>query len=725
MKRVLASFGILSLVLALSACSEDLVEEVTPFSVTYVDEDGTLIVSYEVMPGEKAPVPEDPFKEGYTFESWNNVAQNVNSDIEIRATYTLIERIIEPTILVLTYLEGIEPTLNHFFDIPVEIVRSLEGLNLSDYVRVLVLYEDVLRSELHPSRIGAPTVLEDQFTTFKDNQGVELTVVYLKDVAAFETFFEILDETLFDLEGIQITYAFYPLEGITVYDSSSQFDVQRLVDLFDGAAIARRGEDLKWWTTSQAIYMFLGTTIPSFLSSYTDQIRPLDNQITEIITERGQRLIIGRSTSVDASEYYDSFLRLVTSGIEGTMRIPGYRPERLSTPQTRIAPPEMCYTEELRGLKYPTNLPHEVTLSHDIPLRRVKSTGKIVALNVRISFNEYPSTISDEAFRSYILEATKTSDAFFDEMSNGQLTFEWIHLEDVVYVPFFLDPSMTPDNPNYESRINEHIALVTSIVEETIDLTEVEIINFYWAPGIPDYVYGGLSALIYERMDTQRGNIYNYNVKKFEMRYIDDPIVFARNIYHGMAHNLGLSDIYIQQWVPEFMGKPPNYKYGNWDIMTSAINELNAWHRWILSWIDDDQVHCIPPTEDAEYEVFLEPLNEDEGETRIIVIPLSETETIYIELRGPGTFCPEERWRSYSYPWLQGGCTQNVLVTHLNTMKGNGHGPKQILRPARSNEEDYSDALLLTGEFVTFNNITITHSERYGSGSVITIRFNN
>lgn len=407
------------------------------------------------------------------------------------------------------------------------------------------------------------------------------------------------------------------------------------------------------------------------------------------------------------------------------MRIPGYRPERLSTPQTRIAPPEMCYTEELRGLKYPTNLPHEVTLSHDIPLRRVKSTGKIVALNVRISFNEYPSTISDEAFRSYILEATKTSDAFFDEMSNGQLTFEWIHLEDVVYVPFFLDPSMTPDNPNYESRINEHIALVTSIVEETIDLTEVEIINFYWAPGIPDYVYGGLSALIYERMDTQRGNIYNYNVKKFEMRYIDDPIVFARNIYHGMAHNLGLSDIYIQQWIPEFMGKPPNYKYGNWDIMTSAINELNAWHRWILSWIDDDQVHCIPPTEDAEYEVFLEPLNEDEGETRIIVIPLSETETIYIELRGPGTFCPEERWRSYSYPWLQGGCTQNVLVTHLNTMKGNGHGPKQILRPARSNQEDYSDALLLTGEFVTFNNITITHSERYGSGSVITIRFND
>ena len=43
--------------------------------------------------------------------------------------------------------------------------------------------------------------------------------------------------------------------------------------------------------------------------------------------------------------------------------------------------------------------------------------------------------------------------------------------------------------------------------------------------------------------------------------------------------------------------------------------------------------------------------------------------------------------------------------------------------PARSTEEDYSDALLLEGEFVTYQNITITHSERYDSGSVITIRF--
>jgi len=160
---------------------------------------------------------------------------------------------------------------------------------------------------------------------------------------------------------------------------------------------------------------------------------------------------------------------------------------------------------------------------------------------------------------------------------------------------FFEISIMAPDNPDYEKRVNEHVAFVTTIVEETIDLTDVEIINYYCAPGLPDYVYGGLSAILHEPMDTQRGEIYNYNVKKFEMLYIDDPIVFATNIYHGTAHNLGLSDIYVHHWVPEFVGKPPNYKYGNWDVMTSAINELNGWHRWILSWIDDDQFHCFPP----------------------------------------------------------------------------------------------------------------------------------
>jgi len=61
----------------------------------------------------------------------------------------------------------------------------------------------------------------------------------------------------------------------------------------------------------------------------------------------------------------------------------------------------------------------------------------------------------------------------------------------------------------------------------------------------------------------------------------------------------------------------------------------------------------------------------------LITIPLNETDVVYIELRGEGSYCPEEKWRNLSYPWLQGGCTQNILITHLNTMVGNVNGPNK------------------------------------------------
>jgi len=307
-------------------------------------------------------------------------------------------------------------------------------------------------------------------------------------------------------------------------------------------------------------------------------------------------------------------------------------------------------------------------------------------------------------------------------MSNGQLSFEWRFHPVVVNIPFFLDPDLGPGSPDFERRINESIETVIAIVEASTDLTDVDLIQFFWPLGTPQYVYGGLEVLTNERINTERGNIFNYNVKKLEMRYLDDNATFGRNLYHGVLHNLGLSDIYVFNFSPEWQGKPTTFKYGNWDPMTSADSDLNAWHRWILSWLPNEQVHCIPKAEAQEFEIFLNPLNMNDGETRMIVISLSETEAISIELRDPNPFCQQETSRRFSMPRV-GGCTQDILVTHIDTSIGGGNGPMQILKPQRSIEVDYSDALLLEGEFVQFGNITITHSEKFASGSIITIIF--
>lgn len=703
MKRLLISFGILSFTFLLSACNQDVAKTSTPFNVTFLDDDGTFIAFFEVMPGENSPVPEDPFKEGYVFERWSEVARNVNRDLDIKAMYNPLERIIEPTILVLTYIEGIESTLEDFFNLPIEIVRSFEGLVLSEYVRVLVLYDDALRRDLHPSRIGAPLVREDQFLTFAHAKGVEMTLVYLKDISEYKTFFEVLDDNLFDLQGIQIAYEFYPLEGTTVYVSSSMYDAQRLIDLLDGARLASKEDELRWFTTSQEIYIFIGEIIPSFLSAYAENIRLINKQVTEIMTDRGQRLIIGRST-LNFVEYFESYLSLIESGIKGTMTLESYRPERFSLPQTKISNADICKIRDFRDSNYlGQNLPHPTTVSHDISQNRIPSIGTLFGLVVMIRFNEIDMIISDADYLSIIEDAIIGSDEFYSEMSNGGLSFEWTYHPNVVSVPFFLNENINAGTPGYMDLVNEHIEKVLEEVEKSSDLSDIDFINFFWPPGLPSYVGGGLAGVLNEPLDTKNGTIYNYILQTVPE---NDSDYLTHVVRHELAHALGLTDTYIHPWVKDF----ERQIYLEWDLMATIDFEFNAWHRWLLSWMDDEQIFCLPSVSQGEYEIFLEPLNENDAEIRQIVINLSETEAISIELRGPGTYCPRN-------------CNQNILVTYIDSSISGGNGPKKIIGSSRFNGANFSHAPLLEGNSITFRNITILHSERYGSGSVVKIRF--
>lgn len=548
-------------------------------------------------------------------------------------------------------------------------------------------------------------------------------MLYLEDEAAFPTILDRLNTDIFNQFEPTNVYDYIPLEGTAILDVSKLFEAQRIQEVLPEPTevIPLNASPLEF-NQYETIIVFLGNTIPSILNPYRSEITALDNAMTVFENERGQTFIIGRSTSQFSADYFDAFIDAMANDERLPKRLSLSLPEGITLPQTRPVTADICYTEEYKYRDWPGGRQASTTVSHEIPIQRVRPKGSPQVLSILIDFEGIDTVISDEAYFSMVEKANETSDDFFLVMSEGQLDLDWVYFPEVLTMPYFLTPELQPSTPEYQIEINKHVTAVLQEVEKTMDLSDVELINFFWPVGLPDYVYGGLSDLLSERMDTQTGNIYNYSVKKIEQRYIAEPETLARNIYHGIAHNLGLTDIYLHPFGPEFEGKSTVYKYGNWDIMTSAFNELNAWHRWILTWMPDEQVHCLPVSEGGSHEVFIEPLNEAEADTRQIVISVSESEALSIELRGPGPYCPEERWES-PYPWDQGGCTQNILVTHIDTSIGNDNGPKQILRPTRSTEEDYSDALLLEGEFVTYENITITHSERYALGSIITIDF--
>lgn len=61
---------------------------VPTYTVTFVDDDDTVIQKTTVVEGDYAKLPETiPTKEGYTFIGWDYVAANVHSDITVKARY--------------------------------------------------------------------------------------------------------------------------------------------------------------------------------------------------------------------------------------------------------------------------------------------------------------------------------------------------------------------------------------------------------------------------------------------------------------------------------------------------------------------------------------------------------------------------------------------------------------------------------------------------------------
>ncbi len=708
------------------------------YTVTYQDYDGTIIQEMSVEAGESVVPPVDPIRDGYIFSGWDDTPSSVQADLIITATY---EKAPEETaesenqdsknqtpevpevaredrpVLVLTYVEGLEETLAPFLDHPFVMTDTVIDVDYADYSRMLVLYDDNLRRIIPPRLLGRPGLDENHFVTFNKEDDFEVTMVYLEEKSDFERFFDTVNKSIFDIRESKSVYDYYPIEGQVIIDASSRFDAMILQDVL--------GEEVTVVDTgltadvllNETIYAFIGNRVPTSFSKYDDILMNLDQAATVIELERGQKLIVGRATGEWADEYYADFVRRVETGITGRTSLTLSPPEGIVVPTPRPVSADTCYIEDVRG---PESRRDEATVSNFIPEYRISALGDVNALGIMIKFEDVAMVQSEEAFRSFLNEVHAISEDYFKEVSHGQMNLNWTLHPELVEVPFFITPELQPWNPQYEILIHEHIVQILEIVETQTDLTDIDMINFYWPAGLPDYVYGGLSAMVDEPLPTERGEIYNYSVKKMETKYFNEPRQLARSVYHGVAHNLGLRDIYIHEGAFEGDMNTITAKYGHWDIMTAADNELNAWHRWILKWMTDDQVHCQPVTQDQTYEIFLEPLNQPQASTRQIVIPLSNSEALSIELRDPGKYCTEVP-SDVGFSSPQGGCNQNVLVTHIDSSIGNGSGPMTILRTERSTAVDFSDALMLEGEFVTYENITITHTERHALGSIITI----
>lgn len=148
-------------------------------------------------------------------------------------------------------------------------------------------------------------------------------------------------------------------------------------------------------------------------------------------------------------------------------------------------------------------------------------------------------------------------------------------------------------------------------------------------------------------------------------------------------------------------------------------NEMLAWHRWQLGWLDESQVRCPSGTEAS---VTLAPIAQTDGRVAMVAIPLNAHEVIVVESR---------RWLGYdvdeSFAGPQGETItfpsllhEGVLVYTVDMLAPSGHLPMKIAGQSENGQVD-GYPILEPGESVTVRGYTVTLDADTGNTHTVTV----
>ena len=130
-----------------------------------------------------------------------------------------------------------------------------------------------------------------------------------------------------------------------------------------------------------------------------------------------------------------------------------------------------------------------------------------------------------------------------------------------------------------------------------------------------------------------------------------------KELNHETGHAMGLPDLYPV----DGSGKPTTYYVGGFDLMgliAGASPDYFAWHKWLLGWIDDNQVSCITTPGTSTH--TLSPLSV-KGGIKMVAVKLNASTLLAIELRTKSGVD-------------SGACSEGLLFYTVAADKSSGRG---------------------------------------------------
>jgi M6 family metalloprotease-like protein len=313
-------------------------------------------------------------------------------------------------------------------------------------------------------------------------------------------------------------------------------------------------------------------------------------------------------------------LTLAVSTSAGTARLAAGSATAGPVAPARAQALRSCMIHGRNGVLMPESIP--------TPVGYARSTGTIHALNLMIDFSDAPGQGSA---LNRLAEFFPRTQEWFAVSSYGRLDYRpeapirrWLRMPK----PFkaYGIQRGAPFDPGYRALVQD----IVSAADPEVDFSHYDLVNMLMTPNagpsaldtvlsvtfagnaeapVADGVPVSNASFIYSRQDDGSGSY---------------PLTGYRVLPHENGHVFGLPDLYTQEG---------GSAVGHWDIMSEdwgADNDLLAWHKWKLGWIDDSQVACVTAHGTGEY--TLTPLARAGGR-KLIFVPISSKAGYALELR--------------------------------------------------------------------------------------------
>jgi M6 family metalloprotease-like protein len=219
---------------------------------------------------------------------------------------------------------------------------------------------------------------------------------------------------------------------------------------------------------------------------------------------------------------------------------------------------------------------------------------------------------------------TSSVEKFWSAQSSIPVKFDWEWSSEWVRMPNSIN-SYSLGGSFFQGKFNPdaYFNFAKEIISKTdsnIDFTGVNFLFIVFPSGIKNEEIGTFLVHTQGTYSTREGNIFNLIMAGGDYNS-------ASTYIHEFGHALGLTD--IRDTLDVGNQKSDGMYY---DIMNnSTYPELLVWHRYLLGFLENSQIHCINSTDTSTH--WLVPVASVSKQVKGIVIPLSSTEAVIVESR--------------------------------------------------------------------------------------------